>query len=105
MAATEDKVASSDEDLNREQQLETVIADYIRACESGRVPDRVEILTGHPKLAGDLRDFFGQHDRMNRMSEPIRRFGDNLLQAPGPGQKMIDVGKDEAGVASRLTPV
>ena len=80
---------------NREQQLESVIADYLRACESGTPPNRCEILECHPELTDELRQFFGQHDRMNQMAQPIRGFGDDLSQALGPGQKLSYVGNYE----------
>ena len=95
MATTEDGALSPVEGSIREQQLEVVIADYIRSCESGTLPDRGEILQRHPELATELRDFFGQHDRMNRIAEPIRCFGDDLSQALGPGQKLSYVGNYE----------
>ena len=78
MDTPHDDAASPVEDSDREQQLEAVIADYIGSCESGTVPDRREILSRHPELAAELRDFFGQHDRMNQMAQPIRGFGDYL---------------------------
>ena len=52
-----------DNDADRDQQLEAVIAEYIRACETGTAPNRGEILKRHPELADELRQFFGQHDR------------------------------------------
>ena len=82
----ESTLTKPDDDADRDQQLEAVIADYIRACESGTSPDRREILERHPELAEELRQFFGQRDRMNQMAEPIRGFGDALAQAVGPGQ-------------------
>ena len=95
MDTPHDDAASPVEDSDREQQLEAVIADYIGSCESGTVPDRREILSRHPELAAELRDFFGQHDRMNQMGQPIRGFGDDLSQALGPGQKLSYVGNYE----------
>ncbi|MEO8497793.1 MAG: hypothetical protein ABI614_22230, partial [Planctomycetota bacterium] len=69
-------MTKSVEDANREQQLEAVIADYIRACETGAAPDRQEILKRHLELADDLRGFFAQRDRMNQLAEPILGFGE-----------------------------
>ena len=92
---SEDSVTTPDDDADRDQQLEAVIADYIRACESGLSPDRREILERHPEHADELRQFFGQRDRMNQMAEPIRGFGDALAQAVGPGQQLSYVGNYE----------
>ena len=84
-----------DDDADRDQQLEAVIAEYIRECETGTAPDRGEILKRHPELADELRQFFGQHDRMNHIAAPIRGFGDTLAQAVGPGQQLSYVGNYE----------
>ncbi len=84
-----------DKSEERDQQLEAVIADYIRACETGTAPNRTEILKQHPELADELRQFFGQHDRMNHIAAPIRGFGDSLAQAVGPGQQLSYVGNYE----------
>ncbi len=92
---SENSGPKSDDDANREQEMEAVIADYIRACETGLAPDRREILERHPELADELRQFFGQRDRMNQMAEPIRGFGDALAQGVGPGQQLSYVGNYE----------
>ena len=78
-----------------DQQLEVVIADYIRACETGTAPNRNEILERHAELADELRQFFGQHERMNQIAAPIRGFGDSLAQSVGPVQKLSYVGNYE----------
>ena len=78
---SENNVSQPDNNADRDQQLEAVIADYIRACETGTAPNRNEILERHPELADELRQFFGQHDRMNQIAEPIRGFGDSLAQS------------------------
>ncbi len=92
---SEDSVTTPDDDADRDQQLEAVIADYIRACETGLAPDRREILERHPELADELRQFFGQRDRMNQMVEPMRGFGEAVALAVGPGQKLNYVGNYE----------
>ena len=91
-----DKNASQpDNSDDRDQQLEAIIADYIRACETGTALNRGEILKRHPELADELRQFFGQHDRMNQIAAPIRGFGDALAHAVGPGQQLSYVGNYE----------
>ena len=95
MTIPENSMTPPDDDADRDQQLEAVIADYIRACESGTSPNRREILERHPELADELRQFFGQRDRMNQMAEPIRGFGDALAQAVGPGRQLNYVGNYE----------
>src|SRR5258708_7831715 len=76
-------------------QLERVIADYIRECEGGALPNRRQILDRHPELAEELRQFFAQRDRMNQLAAPIRQFGDALIHAVGPGHEISYVGNYE----------
>ncbi len=92
---SENNAPQPDHSDDRDQQLEAVIADYIRACETGSVPNRGEILKQHPELADELRQFFGQHDRMNQIAAPIRGFGDSLSQVVGPGHQLSYVGNYE----------
>jgi WD40 repeat protein/Flp pilus assembly protein TadD/tRNA A-37 threonylcarbamoyl transferase component Bud32 len=75
--------------------LDSVIADYIRACEAGTSPRRREVLERHPEFAAELRQFFLQRDRMNQMAMPIRGFADDLSQSVGPGQQISYVGNYE----------
>jgi WD40 repeat protein len=56
----------------REQRLEQILADYLRAAEAGAPPDRAELMARHPDLADELREFFANHDPMRRLAEPLR---------------------------------
>jgi len=60
------------EETSREDRLGEVIAGYLRSLEAGKPADREELLRLHPDLAGDLRSFFANHDRMDRAARPIR---------------------------------
>ena len=51
-----------------ESQLDAVIAEYLTAVQSGRPPDRQEILRQHPELAGLLEEFFADHDHFQRLA-------------------------------------
>ena len=90
-----ENITSPPDDSHRDEKLEVVIADYIRDCEIGGAPDRRVILERHPELADELRQFFGQRDRINQMAEPIRGFGDARSQAVGPGHQVSYVGNYE----------
>src|SRR5262249_55430118 len=57
---------------DREQRLNDVMTAYVEAADSGRAPDRAEILAQHPDLAGELQAFFADHDRLNRLAKPLR---------------------------------
>ena len=76
----------------RQAQLESLIAGYIRETEAGRTPQRQELLKQYPEFAAELTQFFGQRDRLNRLVDPIREFGDDLYQSIGPGKQLSYVG-------------
>jgi serine/threonine protein kinase len=83
------------DDSGRQRLLESVIADYIRACDAGAAPDQDGILKQHPELADDLRDFFAQRDQLNQLAAPMRELGDSLAARIGPGKRISYVGDYE----------
>jgi WD40 repeat protein len=46
----------------RDDRVNAVIAEYLRAADAGRPPSRDELLARHPDLADELRSFFADHD-------------------------------------------
>ncbi|MBI5760376.1 MAG: protein kinase, partial [Planctomycetales bacterium] len=92
---SENSVTKAFDDSGRQQLLETVMAEYIRACDAGVAPDRQEFLERHPELADDLRDFFSQRDHLNQLAGPMRALGESLVQSVGPGKHISYVGDYE----------
>jgi hypothetical protein len=52
--------------------LDAVIADYVQQVEAGKVPDREDFLNRHPDLAGRLRAFFADCDRLDCQAGELR---------------------------------
>jgi len=56
---------------SREQRVNEIIAAYLQAAEAGRPPDQDRLLSQHPELAADLREFFADKDRFERLARTI----------------------------------
>ncbi len=52
------------------KQLSQIIADYLQAVEAGQEPDREQLLTDHPEVAQELREFLSTHDQMHEAAGP-----------------------------------
>src|SRR5262245_20603380 len=56
----------------REDQLEEVLCDYLDAVDESRAPDQLELLGRHPELADELRQFFDDEERLDRVADPLK---------------------------------
>jgi hypothetical protein len=60
----------------REQRVDEVIAAYLEAERTGQAPDPQELLARHPDLGAELRSFFADRARFEKLVAPL---------APGAG--------------------
>jgi WD40 repeat protein/tetratricopeptide (TPR) repeat protein/tRNA A-37 threonylcarbamoyl transferase component Bud32 len=59
------------ESEDRQQRLEAVLADYLRAVEAGPAPDQRELLSRHPDLADELASFFANQAEFAQLAGPV----------------------------------
>jgi hypothetical protein len=88
--------ASADDSSAREQRVNEAIAAWLEARDAGHAPNPDEFIAQHPELSDELKLFFADHDRFERLAGPLqagndldstsRRFGDyELLEEVGRG--------------------
>jgi serine/threonine protein kinase/WD40 repeat protein/tetratricopeptide (TPR) repeat protein len=65
-------MSSDSAGTSREQLLEQLLFDYLKAEEAGRAPDRDLLLARHPELAQELAEFFAEHQRVGALVAPLR---------------------------------
>src|SRR3954454_7177267 len=61
-----------DDSSEQGRRVGEVLSGYFAAVEAGEAPDRQALLQQHPDLASALADYFDEHDRFDRMVEPLR---------------------------------
>src|SRR3954454_20160217 len=61
-----------DDSSEQGRRVGEVLSGYFAAIEAGETPDRQALLRQHPDLASALADYFAEHDRFDRMVEPLR---------------------------------
>lgn len=57
----------------REEHLDAVIAQYLRARCSGEEPQIEQWIQDHPDLEEELREFCEDHQRLERMAKPLSK--------------------------------
>lgn len=59
-------------DSSRQERFNQVVAEYLEADKLGHPPERESLLKEFPELENELREFFADHDRMNKFAQPLR---------------------------------
>jgi len=55
----------------KDERVNGIIADYLRAIERGEVPDRAALLARHAEFTTELSAFFADHDRFRQVAAPL----------------------------------
>src|SRR5262245_53279411 len=82
-------------DESGREGLHDVVAEYLEAAETGRAPDRQQLLARHPEYAAELAEFFAAHDRLGALVPP---HGPDDATPPAPSHE----GADAAALLGQL---
>jgi tetratricopeptide (TPR) repeat protein/tRNA A-37 threonylcarbamoyl transferase component Bud32 len=88
--------------LEREERVNEVLAEYLEAVEDGQAPDRQELLARHPDLAPELAAFLDDRDRVARLAMPFRSAVQAVLAATPPPVNTPFPGLEENAEAGPL---
>jgi WD40 repeat protein len=85
---------------DREDRLEKVVLEYLKAAESGEVPDRAALLADNPDLAEELADFFADQDHLSPYVAPLHDFTPEspLLPPFGDYEELVKIDRGGMGV-------
>ncbi|MDA1055441.1 MAG: serine/threonine-protein kinase [Planctomycetota bacterium] len=78
---TSEKNSRSDE---YQSKLDEVLAELMHAIDAGAATDAGEWLTRHPEFAVELREFFAQNARVEKLLGPLRQAVANVLHVRCP---------------------
>jgi serine/threonine protein kinase/WD40 repeat protein/Flp pilus assembly protein TadD len=67
----------------REQRVNEAIAEYLAGCDAGTPPDRGLFLARHADIAGSLREFIDDHERMRQAAPLPPSARDTATLSPG----------------------
>src|SRR5947207_2580272 len=92
------------DDADRDRRMGQILAAYLDALDAGQAPEREALLRQHPDLAGDLAEYFSQHDRFQHFVEPFRPIIPTDQPVPATQIDAEATGEHLAPGAGRLEP-
>jgi eukaryotic-like serine/threonine-protein kinase len=58
---------------SRDQRVQAILHRYLQAVDAGQTPDREEIVRQYPEFASELREFFADQEKMDRLASSLHR--------------------------------
>ena len=88
----------------RQQQLDELLAELMRAIDANESPSKKDWLSPHPDFAAELGEFFEKHARVEQLVQPLRRAAAHVLHVRCPHcQNPIEL-LDEAALENISCP-
>ncbi len=58
---------------SRAGQVQTILHAYLQAVDAGQAPDRAALVREHSEVAGELREFFADQEKLDRLGQSLHR--------------------------------
>ncbi len=85
-----------------DEQWGEVLVACLKAIDDGKVPDRQALLVQYPNFAGELEQFFAEHDYFGRLAAPLRPLVQAVQgvapRAFGDYEELEEIGQGGMGV-------
>jgi WD40 repeat protein/serine/threonine protein kinase len=87
----------------REEQWGEVLVAFLKQVDEGKAPDRQVLLARYPHFAGELEQFFAEHDYFGRLAQPLRPMIQAAQGVPAPRafgdyEELEEIGQGGMGV-------
>ena len=80
--------------------LNTVLAEFLEAEDTGRRPDRKEFIARHPQFAAELQEFFANQEGFSSLAEPLVPIAAASGSYPRGGSRRAEpVARDDSSFA------
>jgi serine/threonine-protein kinase len=91
-------------DAGREQLLDEVLITYLKGVDSGKTPDRAELLARYPDLKPELQEFFVETDKLERYAEGLSLRSDTSeVTASTPANGRLGSGSTDIPVGGQIS--
>lgn len=92
-------------DSEEDERLNGILAEFIQQMETGTNSDPQEILSRHPEYAEELKEFFNDKARFDRLAKPFKPVGDPVAQPVNVDATLLSSEADSHSQSTRAPDI